>query len=316
MKIPTEQDAIRIVEEAIGEKVKDIKRFSTGTQHYVYDIVTEKRPLVARIAREDSIYYFEGAVYWYPTLKEKTVPLPNLIYSELSPAKHGFAVMIMDRVPGKDLGDVYQTLNKEQKRDLAKQIASFQMKVQDMPLGPGFGYAKSYNDSSLEKSQIDVVLVHLERSRGRITDEAIVSYELIERVKLLVHKNEKYFSAIEPRGFLDDTTTKNVIIDNGKLSGVVDADFICFGDIVQVVSLVNMALLSEKSETDYVDYLMEYLAFNDEQKKMLNLYTLLFGLDFLTSHGHAFNKDKANLIEEEKIKHLKSIVEKYLTLVN
>ena len=315
MKIPTEQDAIRIVEEVTKEKVKEIKRFSTGKAHYVYDIVTEKRKLVARIAREDSIYYFEGALYWYPILQEKTVPLPNLIYSEIDPGKHGFAVMIMDRLPGKDLGDVYQTLTKEQKKELAKTIASFQLKVQKMPLGPGFGYAKSYKDSSLERNYIDVVYAHLERSRGRITDEKVISYALIEKVKSIIDRHKEYFLAVEPRPFLDDTTTKNVIIDNGKLTGVVDVDFICFGDILQLIGLINMALLEKKFETDYVDYLIEELKLDKEQKTILNLYTLLSAVDFLTAHGHVFNQDKLQ-IEKDQIEYLKSVLDNYLHLLD
>lgn len=315
MRIPTEQDATHIVEEITGEKVQTIKRFSTGKAHYVYDVTTDKRPIVARIAREDSIYFFKGAVYWYPKLQERTVPLPNLIYSELNPTKHGFAVMIMDRVPGKDLGDIYETLSKEEKKELADQIVSFQLKVHGMPLGPGFGYAHSYDDQKLHKNYIDVIYAHLERSKSRIKDEEIVGYDLIEQVRRIIEKYRSYFTAVEPMGFLDDTTTKNVLIDNGRLTGVVDVDFVCFGDIVQLLGLINMALLEKKCDTDYVDYLSERLSLTEEQKTILNVNTLLYAIDFLTFHGHSFNKGESINIEKDEINHLKSIVTKYIALV-
>ncbi len=219
MKIPTEEDAIRIAEDVTGEKVKSIKRFPTGKANYVYDTLTEKRRLVIRLTKEDSIRYFEGAIYWYPLLTERGVPLPKLIYHEIDPAKYGFPVMVMDRVPGKDLGEVYQTLTKEQKKKLALQIASFQIKVREMPLGSGFGYARSYEDPKLKKSYTDVVRAHLERSRGRITSEEIIGHALIGKAEKLIDKYEGYFSKILPTPFLDDTTTKNVSHRRRKISG-------------------------------------------------------------------------------------------------
>ena len=36
--------------------------------------------------------------------------------------------------------------------------------------------------------------------------------------------------AVPPLPFLDDLTTKNVLVDGGRLSGVVDVDVVCFGD--------------------------------------------------------------------------------------
>ncbi len=96
---------------------------------------------------------------------------------------------------------------------------------------------------------------------------------------------------------------------------MVDVDFVCFGDIVQLVGLINMALLAEKCDTDYVDDLIKELGLNNEQRHILNLYTLLYGIDFLTTHGHAFNKGNKINIESEQISHLKKIINTHLVLL-
>ena len=49
---------------------------------------------------------------------------------------------------------------------------------------------------------------------------------------------------------------------------------------------------------------------------MINFYSLLFGVDFLTTQGHTFNFDEAIAMEKEEIMYLKSIVDKYLALVS
>ena len=62
---------------------------------------------------------------------------------------------------------------------------------------------------------------------------------------------QAYFSAVRPTAFLGDITTKNVLVHEGKLSGIVDVDEICYGDPLFVVGLTHMALLAMGADTDY-----------------------------------------------------------------
>lgn len=51
-----------------------------------------------------------------------------------------------------------------------------------------------------------------------------------DRVKTRIEQLSEEIEKIEPTPFLDDTTTKNVNIDQDRLSGIVDVDHICFSD--------------------------------------------------------------------------------------
>ncbi len=307
---PTAADAARIVEAVVGRRVADIGRFSTGMAHFVYDVTLAGRGgrLVARLTRSETAGSFAGAVHWYPLLQEKGVPLPELIYAELDPAKHGFPVMLMARLPGEDLGSVYATLTRAQRLRLAEAIGTFQCAMQTLPHGPGYGYAISSEAAGLHGHWQDVVLAHLSRSRGRITDEAIAGEALIARTHAVVQRHAAYWDSVQPIAFLDDTTTKNVIVHRGRLSGVVDADFVCFGDVAQLVGLVRMALLSMRAEPDYAGFLAGALALNEAQRMMVDVCTLLYGLDFLTAVGHRFNKERPPAVEATQIRHMQSIV--------
>jgi hypothetical protein len=57
---------------------------------------------------------------------------------------------------------------------------------------------------------------------------------------------------IPSHAFLDDTTTKHVIVDAGKLSGIVDVDVVCFGDPLFTTVLAQMALLNKGHDLDYI----------------------------------------------------------------
>jgi aminoglycoside phosphotransferase (APT) family kinase protein len=41
---------------------------------------------------------------------------------------------------------------------------------------------------------------------------------------------ETYFSSVQPTYFLDDLTSKNVIVQDGELRGLVDFDVVCYDD--------------------------------------------------------------------------------------
>jgi len=60
-----------------------------------------------------------------------------------------------------------------------------------------------------------------------------------------------------------------VLINQGKLSGVIDIDWICFGDRVYYVALTNMALMSLGYDTKYIDYLMDHMKASELEREIL-----------------------------------------------
>ena len=75
---------------------------------------------------------------------------------------------------------------------------------------------------------------------------------------------------------MPDVTTKNALIYEGKLSGIIDLDWITFGDQIYFLSLTTMALLSMKADLDYIDYLKDEMNLNKKQEKVTELYVLIF----------------------------------------
>ncbi len=312
-KIPTEQDASTILRDVTGKNTKDVKRFPTGLANYVYDVKTEDgESLVVRLARPDLKHFFEGAVYWYDRLQEKGVPMPKLYYSEVDGAKHGFPTMIMDRLLGEDLGVVYPTLTSPQKKALAIQISDVQKAVSTLPEGKGYGYARTYDDPSLLSTWSGFLDANLEKSRRNIKKAGIIDEAVVDKVKTLARQLDAYFSTVRPTCFLDDTTTKNVVINNGELSGIVDIDSVAFGDPLLTVGLTRMALLSSGYDTEYIDYWVENLHLSTDQKKALDVYTAIFCVNFMSEMGHSFNKGEASPVNQQDIDKLTSILNKLI----
>lgn len=307
-----EHEARLIVETVLKQPVRSISRFQTGMAHLVYDIVTaDGRPVVARLAQLGQEATLHGAVFWSEKLRPLGVPLPELLAHDLTQKHFSHAYLLLERLPGRDLGDVYPTLTPNQKRELAGEIARNQQIVNSLPAGPGYGFATTYQ-ANLKASWGEVVLSSLDRSRSWIEQGNVFKIELVDRVQTRLARFEPYFASIPPKPFLDDTTTKNVIIDRGKLSGIVDVDMVCFGDPLFTVALTRMALLSLDYDLDYIEYWCNHLNLSALQRQVLSGYTALFCVSFMGEIGQKFNRDEPIPAESSKIERFYSILDRLL----
>ena len=313
-RIPDERDASSILSAALGKQAQLVHRFATGLANYVYDVTTvEGERVVVRLARPDLGHAMAGAVYWYDPLRERDVPLPRLRYAETEGVKHGFPVMIMDRLPGTDLGAVYPRLTTAQKRRLAARIARVQGVVAGLAEGAGYGYARSYDDPSLHRSWTGVLRVSLERSQERIAAAGVFPTDATARVAGLLERHAAYLATVRPTPFLDDATTKNVIVgDDGALSGIVDVDHLAFGDPLFAVALTRMSLLASGNDTEYVDFWGDELDLDPRQRAALDAYTAVFCVDFMGEVGHAFNREQPGSIDGAEAEVLRGTLERLL----
>ena len=314
--IPTAEIAADVVRRSLGTPVQTISRFPTGLAHYVFDVLTtDGRRVVARLTRRGEEGAFASAVYWHQLLAPCGVPLPALLAVDVQPAPGSFPFMLMDRLPGRDLGEEYLALSVSHKRQLAQQLAHIQRSVSKLPPGPGFGFARSYDDPSLHASWTDVLCDSLERSRMSMEAVGIVPTRHVDRVAEKLAAYATYFAAIQPTAFLDDITTKNVLIHNGRLSGIVDVDVVCFGDPLFTLALTQMALLKLGYDTDYITFWADALEVTVEQQVVLTLYTAIFCVDFLGEIGQRFNKDAPIVADDGEVGHLIAVLERLLAEV-
>ena len=310
---PTAADAAVIVRRALHQSVLTVRRFPTGLAHYVFEVVTANgQKLAVRIARPDERINFAGALYWSSLLRPKGVPLPEIVYADPCADHYHFPAMVLERLPGTDLGYVYPNLSSAEKGALAAEIVRVQKITAELPEGSGFGYAVSYEQAFPHQAWSGVVHSSLSRSRSRIERAGLVDPRHVDRLEALSACFAPYFGGIPPRAFLDDTTTKNVIICNGKLSGIVDVDVVCFGDPLLTVGLTQMALLSDGRDLLYIDYWCALLDLSPEQHHALHFYTALFCLDFMSELGHAHNRDRPASADAQRAAHLIAIFDNLL----
>jgi hypothetical protein len=299
MQTPTESDARRLVEAALGCAAVGVQRFATGLCHYVYDMaLADGRLVVARLAIPETRDLLAGGVYWHGRLVQLGLPLPALLHAA---TQAPLPFVILERLAGNDLHAVYASLSREEKRALAAAVVEAQHRAARLPEATGFGHARSYDDPALHRrlSWLHVIEAMLARSRQRILAAGVADPATVDRVGRCLLRFSAYLSRVRPTPFLDDTTTKNVLVHQGQLSGIVDVDEVCFGDPLLTPALTKMALLAGRCDTDYVDAWLELIGANDETRAVVNFYTAVFCVDFLSEQGHAFNRERGERNTEQ-----------------
>jgi Ser/Thr protein kinase RdoA (MazF antagonist) len=264
--------------------VVSLRRFPTGNQHYVFDASLEDGTLaVVRMALAEERPAMAGAVHWNGVLRPLRIRLPEIFFSDL---ESEFPFLILERLPGEDLGLVVDRLGEEEKRSIAAEVIAMQRVAALLPSAGRFGYAVS-PEQAPHATWADCLRASLARSRGRIRTAGLVSTHWADQVSRLLEKMAPQWAAIPARAFLHDLTTKNVIVSEGRLSGIVDVDDLCWGDPLFQIALTKMALLSQGSRPTYIDYLLD--SFGPHSANHLDFYTALCCLDFLSELGEPFN---------------------------
>ena len=303
----TEEIVKKICNEVFHTQPTKIIRNNVGLAGYVYTVQINDEKYVVKISDDKNL--ISGSTYWLNKVKDLDIPIPKVISENTLTSPYYF---VMTFIPGKDLGPVYKSLSKDEKKAIAKKLISYQKEIKKLPMAKGFGSLNSYEDKeNLFTSWEEVVLNDIKRAEYGIKENKIFSTEYASKVRDLIPGFKDYFSTIRPEAFLDDATTKNVLIHEEKLSGIIDLDWITFGDQVYFLGLTTMALLSMQADLDYAEYLKEEMNLNPSQEKALQLYILIFCIIFMSERGARFNQDEPVPVSEQEKNLLIKIFEKY-----
>jgi Ser/Thr protein kinase RdoA (MazF antagonist) len=272
---------------AVGCRPIAVRRFGAGLRHYVFEATFEDRaPVVVRIAAEHSRSAMAGALALSRLLRPRGVPLPEVIAEGLT---HRFSHLVLERLPGTDLGDVIRGLSDSSLDVIATKVAQAQRITASTASAGRYGYAVDAKDAPRERWS-QVLQDNLSRSAKRIAAAKLFGQDAVDTVAKLVADARAELDALPPIPFLHDTTTKNVIVaPGGALSGIVDVDDLCFGDPRYVIALTLASLTVSAGPIHYVDAWMNSANYRDDH--IFRLYVVLFLVDFMSEHGQAFNRD-------------------------
>lgn len=285
------REAAAIFESTAKKSVIHIERCGVGVGNYVFMVSTQTEKYILRCSKEENAY--QDTVYWLNRLSVCEIPIPVVLME----GKYRDCVyLILSYIPGDDIGNVYGTLKDSEKRQIAKEVVEIQRRVSEIHIEveAGWTWSGSFVDEMLD------------RAEARIKRNNYFDVRKVHIVKELQKEIQEYLDKIPPTPYLDDISTKNLLICEGKLSGIVDIDWIGLGDMLTFVAMTKVALLNMDLDTRYIDYLLEEIHPEERAYKAFVFYCLIYCVDFMGERGMRF-LDKTVPVNEDIIRRLDGI---------
>jgi aminoglycoside phosphotransferase (APT) family kinase protein len=234
-----QQEAIDIVRRALGiAPIDAVRQHLSNSGKAVYRVALEDGKNVAlRISSSPRAFARTG--HNLNALRSIQLPVPRLLASGETEA--GGSFVILDWIPGRDLVQELNAMNLAQMTRLASQITELQRRVCRLPLGTAFGWA-AIGQAGSHRSWSEVFGSPL--SQPPPEDGTLLS-SLRARLARSRADLDPYLLSVRPVCFLDEMTTKNVLVENGTLRGIIDVDCVCYGDPLLAVGATVAALVAD-----------------------------------------------------------------------
>lgn len=311
--LPNITIAAAVVEAMTNNKILSSVRLMTGDQHFVFAVKTSSAEYVLRMTTIEQKNKFISALYWQEKLLPLGVPLAKFIQVDLDKKYSEFPALLMMRLPGDDLCNVYSTLTDLDKRHLADEIAKIHKLLTVLPTGLSYGITDSYENKTEFNSWYDFIMQRILLLIDIISQARIFDVNEISKIiNITISMKEELYS-IPATPFLWDASERNVIVYKGKISGIVDVDEVCFGDPLFVLGLTYSALENDDHDTLYSDYWAEALQLNKNAQRRLELYRLFYIVVFMRKHSMtSANSQKINF----NVQRLKNMFKQSLMRIN
>lgn len=270
--------------------VVQIERCSVGIANYVFIVSTATEKFILRCSKNKDAY--KDTVYWLNKLSTYEIPIPVVLSSG---GYKNYSYLILSYIIGDDFGNVYYKLSDSEKKQIAKEVIEIQRKVSKIDI-------RTDEDWTWNR----VIDEMLSRAEERIKRKHYFDSNKINIIKQIRKEIQEYLDKVRPIPYLDDISTKNLLVYKGKLSGIIDIDWMGFGDMLTFVAMTKVALLNMNLDSSYIDYLLDEIHPDMIAYKAFIFYCLIFCVDFMGERGMQF-LDKKIPVNSRIIQRLNNI---------
>jgi aminoglycoside phosphotransferase (APT) family kinase protein len=211
------------------------------------------------------------------------------------PAALDQSFVILNWLDGFDLKFALPAMRADQMAAVAERVADCQRRVAGLPASRGFGWAPIGRDATHAR-WTDLFGAP---AAAPVAVEATPLNHLRARLRAVRATLEPYFSACTPVCFLDDLTTRNVIVDNGVLTGFIDLDFVCYGDPLLQVGTTLAYLAADVGDAGraYGDALVDCWSPRGDARRAMYFYAGLWATGFLAAAETAGDAWRIRVLE-------------------
>jgi aminoglycoside phosphotransferase (APT) family kinase protein len=229
-----EEQVLALVADTLDVKPLSAERMLlTHSGNTIYDVALPERHVIVRLRGSDRDT-LSKTTHNIRALAGLGLPVPRIVAADTSRIHYPFSYVILEKIPGRDLLYELSGMTHPQMTRLAEQIVAAQRAVGTLPPGTGFGWGH-VGEGGAESTWSDFL---------RSEEEALPpssGVAPLDDFGVCLHRQrvrfQSYFEAMAPVCFLEDLTTKNILLEKGELQGMIDFDCVCFGDPLWMIGL-------------------------------------------------------------------------------
>lgn len=287
-----------IIRKHLGEPAS-IERLPTGICNEVYAVECDGTSYIVRMNK--NVAEMRGSSLFIPKLTALNLRVPKIIADEYNTEEFGFGYQILERLPGTDLSNVIEELSPEQLLDVAKEVANIFKNLRTLPTDGTFGLVMDEHGGKFTNWK-DWIEDDLQTSEQRAKDTGFIEkiIHLVAPTHAIIERYTAYFTQVPSVTYYGDIAGKNVLIDDGKFSGLVDLDALAYGDWLEAVGRIRASWYGSDYGKVYTDAVMNALELNDKQREMVRVYSLHHRFVWMCENGVVFNANTSNQIDLQK----------------
>lgn len=288
---------LQIAQKEFGTEPSGITRMTTGICNEVYSVAIGDREYIFRLKEEPR--YMLGSHNHIPLFRSKGIKVPEILAEDYSKTWLPLAFQIQNKLPGSDLRDVIETLTDNELKALGAEVANVFRQLSTVPNNGKFGVLwgddKDLVDSwSTEVARVTKVVTSWGKQTGVLDDR------LVEVLAYVNSKYKGYFDRIRPYTYFGDIAGKNVMVHEGKFSGLVDLDSLAQGDPLEAIGRIKASWYGTHHGTVYSNAVMDALGLPEPQRELVTMYALLNRAFWTLENGVQFNSNTNRTVDRER----------------
>lgn len=296
--IDTKETVSRICEIEFSETPENVTVMQNAYCNTVVAATVGYRDLIFRFNSEPR--FIRGSHSHIPLLRSRGIIVPEILAQDLSKTAVPVAYQIQTRIPGTDIGRVIETLTDTEIQSIANEIASIFTKLRTITPEGMFGLRWGNESQMLDSwaGEIERVITtvsHWGKKTGVLDDQIQSVFSRI------LGDFRPYFDTISPTVYLGDIAENNVMVENGRFSGLVDLDCLSQGDPLEAVGRIKAAWHGTRHGDIYATALMDALDSSSDDHRIVTMYALLNRCFTTLANGIAFKGSVSKGVDHDRV---------------
>jgi aminoglycoside phosphotransferase (APT) family kinase protein len=299
----------QIVGKVFGEPLRSIERMTTGSANEVYAVGLAERDVIVRMNADPRV--MQGSERHIALFKGLGIAVPEILAADYAKASAPLAYQVQTRLPGADIGRVIASLSPAQCVVVAKEIAAIARKLAPLPTDGRFGWTGG-GDAIAYDAWFDLLTDMRRRIAERGSATGTIEVRHLDAFDRLLQANRGYFESVRSVFYFDDMSSKNVMVDNGRFSGLVDLDTVAHGDPLEGIGRIEASWYGTAHGRCYADAVMDALGLARSERRIVRVYGVLNRISWLSEHGIRFNGNTTADIDRDAVERDRALVDAML----